>query len=77
MNALAVDIGPSRSTAVVIAAPPGENNDAQLFTQSRTFRIRQSNGLDFSNVRSTSPLRTVPILPLSGFHEVSRAEGPK
>ena len=58
-----------------IAAPRGENSDAQLFAQSRTLRIRQSNGLDFSNVRSTSPLRTVPILPLSDFHEVSRAEG--
>jgi hypothetical protein len=38
--------------------PPGEDNDAQLFAQSRTLRIRQSNGLTFSNVRSTSPLRT-------------------
>ena len=57
---------------------PGENNDAQLFAQSRTLRIRQGYGLDFSTVGSTSPLRAVAILSLlSDFHKVSRAAGPK
>jgi transposase len=42
---------------------PGEHNDAQLFAQTRTLRIRQTNGLDISIADSTSPLRTVPILP--------------
>jgi hypothetical protein len=35
--------------------------------------MRQANSLNFANVRSTSPLRTVLILTLSGFHELSRA----
>ena len=52
-------------------------NDTQLFTQSRTLRIRQSNGLDLSTVVSTSPPRAVSILTLADFHEVSRAAGPK
>src|SRR5712664_3757223 len=52
---------------------PGEDNDAQLFAQTRTLRIRQSDSLDFSNVVTTSPLRTVAILPRSDFHEISRA----
>src|SRR5262249_13146725 len=56
-----------------VAAPPGEDNDAQLFTQSRTLRIRQLDGLDLSIGISTSPLQAVTILPLSDFHEVSRA----
>ena len=60
-----------------VAAPSGEDNDAQLFAQTRTLRIRQSNGFDFSSVGSTSPLRTVVILPLTDFHEVSRAAGPR
>src|SRR5262249_33285017 len=30
----------------LFAAPPREDNDAQLFTQSRTLRIRQLDGLD-------------------------------
>src|SRR5260221_8856986 len=57
--------------------PPGEDNDAQLFAQSRTLRIRQINGLDFSIEISTSPLQAITILPQSDFHEVSRAVGPK
>src|SRR5229473_4047977 len=60
-----------------IAAPPGEDNDAQSFAQSRTLRIRHLHGLNFSTVASTSPLRAVAILPLNDFHEVSRAAGPK
>src|SRR4029077_3905211 len=55
---------------------PGEDNNAQLFAQSRTLRIRQVNSFDFSTVSSTSPLRAVAILPLSDFHEVSRAGRP-
>src|SRR6266550_8284247 len=42
--------------------PPGENNDAQLSAQSRTLRIRQSCGLNFSSANSTSLLRAVAIL---------------
>ena len=34
-----------------------EDNDAQLFAQSRTLRIRQLDGLDLSIDSSTSPLR--------------------
>src|SRR5436853_1943468 len=52
---------------------PGEDNDAQLFAQSSTLRIRQGRSFDFSIVVSTSPRRAVAILPLSDFHEVSRA----
>jgi hypothetical protein len=33
----------------------GEDNDAQLFAQSRTLWIRQEDSLDFSNVGATSP----------------------
>src|SRR6266403_5572806 len=33
-----------------------QNNDAQLFAQTRTLRIRQSHSLDFSTDYSTSPL---------------------
>ena len=52
-----------------------QGDDAQ-FAQTRTLRIRQPNGLDFSTVSSTSPLRAVAMLPLDDFHEVSRAAGP-
>jgi hypothetical protein len=52
---------------------PGEDNDAQLFAQSRTLRIRQINGLEFSLEISTSALQAVAILPPSDFHEVSQA----
>src|SRR5258707_4302780 len=57
--------------------PQGEDNDAQLFAQSRMLRIRQLNGLYLSIVVSTSPLRAVASIPLSDFHGVSRAGGPK
>jgi len=56
---------------------PKGRNGAQLFAQSRTLRIRQTVGLDLSIARSTSPLQPVAILPLSHFHKVSRAAGPK
>jgi hypothetical protein len=52
-------------------------NDAQLFAQSRTLRIRQTVGLDLSIARSTSPLQPVAMLPLRDFHKVSRAAGPE
>src|SRR6266853_2279938 len=39
---------------------PKGRNDAQLFAQSRTLRIRQTVGLDLSIARSTSPLQPVP-----------------
>src|SRR6266404_2221029 len=57
--------------------PQGEDNDAQLFAQSRMLRIRQLNGLYLSIVVSTSPLRAVASIPQSDFHGVSRAGGPK
>src|SRR5262249_46642898 len=57
--------------------PPGEDNDAQLFTQTRTLRIRQLRGFKISIDHSTSPLQAVAILTLGDFHELSRAEGPK
>jgi hypothetical protein len=46
----------------------------ELFAQSRTLRIRQSIGLDFSNVVSTSPLR-----PFQSYLGVTfiRFRGPK
>jgi hypothetical protein len=56
---------------------PKERNDAQLFAQSRTLRIRQTDGLDLSIADSTSPLQPVAILLLSYFHKVSRAAGLK
>jgi hypothetical protein len=53
-----------------------QGDDAQ-FAQTRKPRIRQPNGLDFSTVSSSSPLRAVAILPLDDFHEVLWAAGPK
>jgi hypothetical protein len=38
---------------------PKGRNDAQLFAQSRTLRIRQTVGLDLSIARSNSPLQPV------------------
>ncbi len=52
-------------------------NDAQLFAQTRTLRIRQVYGIDFSTGISTSPLRAVAILTPDHFHKVSRAVGPQ
>ena len=46
-----------------IAAPPREDNDAQLSAQTRTLRIRQRYSFDFSTETSTLPLRTVTIYP--------------
>src|SRR6266404_3900807 len=43
------------------------------YSLNHALRIRQLNGLDLSIVLSTSPLQAVAILPLSDFHEVSRA----
>jgi hypothetical protein len=53
------------------------DNDAHLFAQSRTLRIRQVYGLDFSTVPSISPLQAARILTPTHFHELSRAAGPK
>jgi hypothetical protein len=41
---------------------PQGNSGAQLSAQSRTLRIRQSYGLNFSSANSTSLLRAVAIL---------------
>src|SRR5216683_7634800 len=49
---------------------PSGRNDAQLFAQSRTLRIRQTDGLDLSIADSTSPLQPVGMLALSDFHKV-------
>src|ERR1700675_3706821 len=43
----------------------GEDNDAQLSPQTRTLRIRQVHGFDFSIECSTLPLLAVEILPWS------------
>ena len=43
-----------------------EDNDAQLFAQSRMLRIRQVDGLNLSTVIATSPLRTVARLLWGG-----------
>src|SRR6267378_1007443 len=48
-----------------------------IIRSSRTLRIRQGRSFNFSTECSTSPRRTGPILPLTDFHEVSRAAGPK
>jgi hypothetical protein len=57
--------------------PQEEDNDAQLSAQTRTLRIRQVHGFNFSIECSTSPLLAVEILPWSDFHEIPRAAGPK
>ena len=53
-------------------------DNAQLFAQSRTLRIRHIDGVNFSTETSISPLRAFPILhpTRSNFHELSRAAGP-
>src|SRR5215470_7243651 len=47
-------------------------DDAQLFAQSRTLRIRHADSLNFSSANSISPLRACPILhsTRSHFHEI-------
>ena len=58
---------------------PQEGRDnAQLFAQPRTLRIRHIDSLNCSTENSISPLRASPILPStrSNFHEISRAAGP-
>src|SRR6202011_4285925 len=57
--------------------PPGEDNDAQLFAQTRTLRIRQMDGLEISTDKLDLAAPASGILSLSHFHKVSRAEGPK
>src|SRR2546422_8195334 len=56
---------------------PGEDNDAQLFAQTRTLRIRQMDGLKISTDKLDLAAPDSGILSLSDFHKVSRAEGPK
>jgi len=52
----------------LIARSPREDNDAQLFAQTRTLRIRQSHSLNFSNEGSTlAALSRLPILTLKQF----------
>src|ERR1700730_18501463 len=42
--------------------PKDGRDNAQLFTQPRTLRIRQKTSVNFSTVRSISPLLACPIL---------------
>ena len=39
---------PEASVSVLVCHYPGEDNDAQLFAQTRTLRIRQMDGLELS-----------------------------
>src|SRR4029434_42106 len=39
--------------------PPGGRDDAQLFAQTRTLRIRHADSLNFSSANSISPLQPV------------------
>src|SRR5580700_6352667 len=55
---------------------PGEDNDAQLFAQTRTLRIRQMDGLEISIDKLDLAAPDRGILSLRNFHSVSRAEGP-
>src|SRR5215469_1498994 len=57
--------------------PPGRDN-AAFIRSTRTLRIRQDYGLDFSTAPSISPLPTTrnDFSALGDFHRVSRAVGP-
>ena len=67
----------SCSTRVTWLSPSLGRDDAQLFAQSRTLRIRQLNSLNFSTVWPTSPLLTCYCAQRQiHFHEVSRAARP-
>src|SRR5579863_4853844 len=44
--------------------PPKGTDNAQLFAQPCTLRIRPADSLNFSSANSTSPLRACPILHL-------------
>jgi hypothetical protein len=61
---------------VAIAAPAGGGGDAQLFAQTRMFRIKQTNSLDFSTALPTSPRRYPHSATPHFFHEIPRAAGP-
>jgi Transposase IS116/IS110/IS902 family len=52
--------------------PQDGRDDAQLFAQPRTLRIRHADSLNFSSANSISPLRACPILysTRSNFHEI-------
>src|SRR5207247_10319931 len=52
-------------------------HEINYLAQTRTLRIRQSDGLNFSNASSTSPLRAVAILTLNHFPEALRDVGAK
>ena len=43
------------------AGPPGEDNDAQLFAQTRTLRIRQMDGLEISTDKLDLALKNLPM----------------
>src|SRR5690348_6596714 len=55
--------------------PPKGTDNAQLFAQPRTLRIRHADSLNFSSANSISPLRACPILhsTRTNFHEILRA----
>src|SRR5882762_620068 len=57
-----------------VVAGGAHEDDAQLFPQTRTLRIRHVNRLDFSNARSTSPLQAFAFRStLRDFHRVGFA----
>src|SRR5262245_16757442 len=51
-------------------------NDAQLFVQSRTLRIKQLLGLDGSMANRDLAAPTRLFCPIQDFHSLSRASGP-
>src|SRR4029077_10085439 len=61
----------TRVTGFRCSAQRGTDN-AQLFAQPRTLRIRHADSLNFSSATSISPLRACPILhsTRSNFHEI-------
>jgi hypothetical protein len=58
--------------------PQDGRDNAQLFAQLRTLRIRHADSFNFSSANSISPLQACSILhsTRSNFDEISRAAGP-
>lgn len=67
----------SRKKMVSLPLPQRGDNDAHLFAQTRTLRIRHIYGLKLSSDGSTSPHLATVILPRLDFHGVSRAVCPQ
>ena len=77
------DAGRGTQIAIIVrdlAALDADSKDlrnGRVGSPIRETSLEQLHGLDLSIVPSTSPLRAGAIIPLTNFHEVSRAEGPK